>query len=178
VTPNDTGTSTEGARMNVIGDWKLPSDQISFVGGPTTVNRGVNGTPGNAIINNAAFMPPFPCSLTPQANPRVGIGQYMACFGNAGPGSLLTIPGTIVNNWDMTFRKNFPLKREGWKLEFRAEMYNIFNHTQFISASTGQSYDWANYKNTGTLVPTNGNTGRYTNTVAPRVMSFALRFQF
>jgi hypothetical protein len=164
--------------MMVIGDWKLPDDQVSFVGGPTNVNVGVNGTPGNALINNAAFMAPLPCSLTPQANPRTGIGQDMACFGNAGAGSLITVPGTRVNNWDVTFRKHFPFKNERFKLEFRAEMYNIFNQTQFIDADIGQSYDWMTYKDTGTLVPTNGDTGRYTDTVNPRVMSFAVRFQF
>jgi hypothetical protein len=178
VVPNITGTSAEGARMNVVGDWKLPSDRVSFKGGPTNVDIGVNGTPGNALINNAAFMIPYPCSLTPQANPRTGIGQDMACFGNAGAGALLTIPGTRVNNWDMTFRKRFPFKSEQRVLEFRAEMYNIFNHTQFIAATIGQSYDWISYKTTGALVPTDGSTGRYTNTVNPRIMSFALRFQF
>ncbi|MEP6714401.1 MAG: carboxypeptidase-like regulatory domain-containing protein [Terriglobia bacterium] len=178
VLPNFTGTSGEGPRVNVVGDPNLPSNQVSFKGGPTNVNIGVNGTPGNALFNNAAFAAPPPCSLTPQSNPRLGIGENLACFGNAGIGSLLTIPGTRVNDWDMTFRKKFPIKGEKRFLEFRAEMYNIFNHTQFISAQTGQSYDWASYKATGALVPTNGSTGRYTNTVNPRLMSFALRFQF
>jgi hypothetical protein len=138
----------------------------------------VNGTPGNALINNAAFMIPLPCSLTPQANPRLGIGQDMSCFGNAGAGQLLTIPGTRVNNWDMTFTKRFPFKSEQRQLLFRAEMYNIFNHTQFLGASLGQSYSWAPYKADGSLVPTNGGTGRYNNAAAPRIMSLALRFQF
>jgi len=178
VTPNTTGTSGEGARVIVVGDVNLPSNQVSFKGGPTNTNIGVNGTPGNAIINNAAVIMPNPCSLTPQANPRLGIGQNLECFGNAGIGSLVTIPGTHVNDWDMTFAKRFPIKGEKRWLEFRAEMYNIFNHTQFIAANTGQSYDWSTYKTTGNLVPTNGSTGRYTNTVNPRLMSFALRFQF
>ena len=176
--PNATGTSGEGARLLLVGNPNLSSDQISFKGGPTNANIGVNGTPGNAIFNNAAFQIPLPCSLTPQANPRLGIGQDMSCFGNAGPGQLITIPGTHVNNWDMTFRKRFPFKVEKRFVEFRAEMYNIFNHTQFIAATIGQSYDWASYKASGTLVPTNGSTGRYTNMVNPRLMSFALRLQF
>ena len=178
VVPSTTGTSGEGARVNVIGDVNLPKDQVSFKGGPNNVNIGINGTPGNAIINNAAVIMPNPCSLTPQSNPRLGIGMDMSCFGNAGTGQLVVIPGTVVNNWDMTFRKRFPFKNEARSLEFRGEMYNIFNLTQFISASTGQSYDWLAYKNTGALVPTNGNTGRYTDTVNPRIMSFAVRFQF
>jgi hypothetical protein len=184
--PNQTGTSGEGARVLVVGNPNLPSDQVSFVGGPNNSNIGVNGTPGNALVNNAAFAAPPPCSLTPQANSRLGIGQSMDCFGNAGAGQLITIPGTIVNNWDMTFRKHFPLPGEGRSLEFRAEIYNIFNHTQFIGAVIGQSYDWAAYRNTGALVPTNGDTGRYVtgnsntanNVVNPRIMSFALRLQF
>jgi hypothetical protein len=180
VTPNSTGTSGEGARVIVIGDVNLPKDQISFKGGPNNVNIGINGTPGNAIINNAAVTAAPACSLapSPDGNPRKGIGQSMDCFGNAGTGSLVTIPGTHVNNWDMTFRKKFPLKGEGRTLEFRAEIYNIFNHTQFINANTGQTYDWPSYRNTGALVPTNGSTGRYTDTVQPRIMSFALRLQF
>jgi hypothetical protein len=176
--PNATGTSGEGARLLLVGDPNLPSKQVSFKGGPTNANIGVNGTPGNALINNAAFQIPLPCSLTPQANPRLGIGQDMSCFGNAGAGQLLTIPGTRVNNWDMTFTKRFPFKSEQRQLLFRAEMYNIFNHTQFLGASLGQSYSWAPYKADGSLVPTNGGTGRYNSAAAPRIMSLALRFQF
>ncbi len=177
-TPNTTGTSAEGARMMIVGDLNLPKDQVSFKGGLNNTNIGINGTPGNALLNNAAVMIPMPCSLTPNANPRIGIGQSMDCFGNAGAGSLVTIPGTGVNNWDMTFTKKFPLKSETRTLEFRAEMYNIFNHTQFSGFNTGQSYSWAPYKADGTLVPTNGNTGRYNSTVNPRLMSLALRLEF
>jgi hypothetical protein len=102
----------------------------------------------------------------------------MSCFGNAGAGQLLVIPGTQVNNWDMTFTKRFHFKNEQRQLMFRAEMYNIFNHTQFLGAATGQSYSWAPYKATGDLVPTNGGTGRYNLAAAPRIMSMSLRFQF
>jgi hypothetical protein len=117
-------------------------------------------------------------AASPQANPRLGIGQNMACFGNAGIGQLITVPGTRVNDWDMTFRKRFPVKGERTFFEFRAEMYNIFNHTQFIGANIAQTYDWAAYKSTGILVPTNGSAGCYTTAVNPRLMSFAVRFQF
>jgi hypothetical protein len=176
--PNATGTTGEGARLILVGNPNLPSDQVSFKGGSTTSNIGVNGTPGNALINNAAFQIPLPCSLTPQTNPRLGIGQDMSCFGNAGAGQLLTIPGTRVDNWDMTFTKRFPFRSEQRQLLFRAEMYNIFNHTQFLGASLGQSYSWAPYKADGSLVPTNGSTGRYNSAAAPRIISLALRFQF
>ena len=110
VSPNATGTSGEGARMLVIGDWKLPSDQVSFLGGVTNTNIGVNGTPGNAIINNGAFMIPNPCSLTPQANPRTGIGQDMSCFGNAGPGSADNGPGYHCEQLGYDVQKALPVE--------------------------------------------------------------------
>jgi len=178
VTPNYTGTAGENARVNVVGDWRLPSNQVSFVGGPTNTNIGVNGTPGNALINLAAFAVPNPCSLTPNSNPRLGIGQDMSCFGNAGAGQLITIPGTHFDNWDMTLRKRLPINGEKRFFEIRAEAYNVFNHTQFLAANISQTYDWAAYKSTGSLVATNGNAGRYTTAANPRLMSFALRFQF
>jgi hypothetical protein len=180
--------STEGARMFVVGNYHLSSigQSSSFVGGaavatsqgsPATSGYGANGTPGNQLINEAAWQIPFPCSATPAANPIYGVGESMECFGNAGPGSLVNVPGTRVLNFDMTFSKNFPLKSEKRVLVFRAEMYNIFNHTQFSSYSISPSYDWSNWKN-GTLVQTSNSLGRYSAALNPRQMSMSLRFQF
>ena len=111
------------------------------------------------------------------ANPRLGIGENMSCFGNAGAGQLLTIPGTRVNNWDMTFTKRFPFKSEQRQLLFRAEMYNIFNHTQFTTANISPQYNWPLWQ-TGVLQQTNANLGRYTGALAPRQMSMSLRLVF
>ena len=62
-------------------------------------------------------------------------------------------------------------------LMFRAEMYNIFNHTQFSAANTSPQYDWNQWK-AGVLKQTNANLGRYTATLNPRQMSMSLRLQF
>ena len=87
VLPNATGTSGEGARMIIVGDPNLP-ERSGFVQRRSHhQNIGMNGTPGNAIINNAAFMDrPALQPIRRQANPRTGIGMNMACFGNAGRG--------------------------------------------------------------------------------------------
>ncbi len=174
-TPNWTG-SAESARMIVVGDPALPSDQVSFVGGGNA-NIGPNGTPGNQLINVSAFRIPYPCSNTPAATPQLGIGKSMDCFGNAGAGSLVKIPNTRTNNWNVMLSKNFPLRNEKRIFMFRAEMYNMFNHTQFNGWNINPSYDWNNWKN-GVLVQTNSGLGRYTNTLNPRQMSMSLRFQF
>jgi hypothetical protein len=180
VAVNNTGTSLEGATALVVGNPELPAGTASFLGGPTTaaaLNGSLNGTPGNQILNNGSVLPVLPCSLTPQANPRLGIGQNMECFGNEGPGSLFTVPDTRVNNWDVTFTKAFPLKKEGRSLSFRLETFNLFNHTQFNGWTVGQTYDWANYKN-GVSIPQNGSTGRFTSALQPRLMSMTLRLVF
>jgi hypothetical protein len=49
-------------------------------------------------------------------------------FGNSAP-RIIRGPGR--NNWNMSLTKDFPLKREGAQLKFRAEAFNIWNHAQF-----------------------------------------------
>lgn len=204
--PNQTGSSSEGSRPDVIGPVELSSSMVRFSNNlaslPSvatmlatgTASTYINGTPGNQILNMNSVTQPWPCSLKPVAasaltgglgptvfgtDPRIfGVGENISCFGNAGNGSLFPVPGTRVDNWDMTFSKSFPIKSEKRQLIFRAEMYNIFNHTQFSGmANTTQSYDYANYRQ-GILVPQSNNVGRYNATLNPRQMSFQLRFQF
>jgi hypothetical protein len=172
----DWNGGADGSRMMVTGSPYIPSSQVSFVGGGLT-NIGLTGTPGNNIINPNAFTIPWPCSYQPGATPQKGIGQSLECLGNAGAGSIIAVPGTRVNNWDMTFQKVFPLKSEKRVVMFRAEMYNIFNHTQFSSASISPTYDWSNWQN-GVLQQTNSGLNRYTAALNPRQMSMSLRFQF
>jgi hypothetical protein len=182
-TPNWTGTTNEGANNIALGSPELVSHEVSYTtlgGSPTaaSLQGNINGTPGDAIFNLSSVMRPFPCSAAPAANMRLGIGQNFECFGNTGPGSLFPIPHTHLDNWDMTFTKRFPIKGEHRSLEFRAEMYNIFNHTQFTGANLSQSYDWKTWRDTGVLVPQTGSAGRYNGTVEPRLMSMNIRFTF
>jgi len=170
----------EGARMLVTGNWNLPAGTSSFAGNtPFTaaVGANVNGTAGNQMINETAFTIPWPCSATPGATPELGIGENPECYGNAGPGSLIQEPHTRLDNWDMTFTKNFPLKSERRVIQFRAEMYNIWNHTQFSGVSISPSYNWPNWQN-GLYEQETSGLGRYTSTQNPRYMSMSLRFQF
>ena len=54
-------------------------------------------------------------------------GHNPGRFGNSGKG---IIQGSGVNSWDINFAKNF-LITERHRLQFRAEMFNAFNHAQF-----------------------------------------------
>ncbi len=154
--PNFTG-SAEGARMSVI---RQPDDFERS--GDLHEHLQLAGIPGRRCL--AAW------------NGRRWTASAMR---GADPPS--AIPTDWMNNWDMTFAKSF---RAGERREFtfRAEMYNIFNHTQFSSINSTIQFDLASYQNwtqgKGQLVQSNTQLGRYTGTQSPRRMAMSLRFQF
>jgi TonB-dependent Receptor Plug Domain len=88
-------------------------------------------------------------------------------FGNAAK-TVIRGPGT--NNWDLAFLKNFRI-REGVQIQFRIEMYNAFNHTQFNAVDTTARFDPL-----GNQV--NAQFGQLTNTAAQRTMQLGLKFMF
>ena len=79
----------EGARMLVVGNPNFPPDQVSFAGNTPLVQApgaNANGTPGNQLLNESAFVIPFPCSWTPGPTPQQGIGQSIVVLRQRGRG--------------------------------------------------------------------------------------------
>jgi hypothetical protein len=179
----------EGRRALVVGDYHLSSvgetlqinpatsTVATNTGTPSTPSYPLLGTDGNRIINTNAFVIPFPCSQKAQADPHYGIGETLDCLGNAGPGALVNVPGTRVSNLDMSFAKSFPIHGEGRYVQFRAEVYNLPNHTQFSTFNLGASYDWRNWLQ-GRLIQTSSGLNKMTGTLNPRQMSMSLRVVF
>ena len=70
----------------------------------------------------------------------------MRSFGNAGV-NILRGPG--INNWDIGIHKDTQI-REGLRVQFRAELFNAFNHAQFnapngfYNASTSSQFGRVN----------------------------------
>jgi hypothetical protein len=92
----------------------------------------------------------------------------LGSFGDIG---LNTLRGPGVENWDTALLKNFPVG-ETRRFEFRAEFYNLLNHTNFLFAAAG---------------PQNGNSstvlgsstfGFVTAARPPRQMQLALKFYY
>ena len=149
--PDITG-SAEGARMIVLGNPMLSPDKRTF----------------DRAFDTSAFMPPPRCSWT---------DKNTACFGNAGGNQYMFQP-TTMSNWDLTLAKFFPLKSEaGRGFTFRAEMYNLPNHTQWSGVNLSPTYDLNSYLQ-GKISQTNVQFGRYTSARAPRQMAMTLRFEF
>jgi outer membrane receptor protein involved in Fe transport len=79
-------------------------------------------------------------------------------FGNAGRNS---VRGFGTQQLDLAIHKNFNMPfREGMYMQFRAEMFNIFNHTNFLPPTTDR---------------TSGAFGTVRSTLAPRQIQMALK---
>lgn len=89
-------------------------------------------------------------------------------FGNAAP---TQFRGPGINNWDMSLFKDFPL-HEQVRLQFRWELYNAFNHTQFSAVDATARFDVT----TGNQV--NTRFGEFISSRSPRIMQLALRLYF
>jgi hypothetical protein len=99
--------------------------------------------------------------------------EHVALPGRLDPGNapkdVFRGPGT--NNWDVSLFKNFPLGSEQRQLQFRWEMYNVFNHTQYSAVTTS-----ARFNAQGQQI--NSLFGQVSATRDPRVMQGSLRFTF
>ncbi|MBI3680066.1 MAG: carboxypeptidase regulatory-like domain-containing protein [Acidobacteria bacterium] len=80
----------------------------------------------------------------------------------------LRLPG--FQNWDLSAVKSFPV-HERVRVQFRAEFYNAFNHTQFSNFDAAARFDAR-----GAQV--NNRFGEMTAARSPRIVQMALRLSF
>ena len=90
--------------------------------------------------------------------------------GTIGNAASTLIRGPGINNFDIAIFKDFPFG-ETRKFQFRCEMYNAFNHTQFSGVDNAARFDPQ-----GNQV--NSRLGEMTATHAPRRIQLALRLYF
>jgi Carboxypeptidase regulatory-like domain len=142
--------SSSKAVKAVLGGWQLSGLTLVESGIPFTVVN--NGSPtgvstlDNAGVANGVGSGSYPDlsgisahSRLPAGgkngksfgplilNPIAFIAPQGLTFGNAGRNGL---NNPLRVNWDMALMKHFPL-RESLSADFRAEAFNLFNHTQF-----------------------------------------------
>jgi hypothetical protein len=115
-----------------------------------TCAAGTGTDPSTCTLINAGFNPDAFTEDT------VTLGQ----IGNA-PRTVCCGPG--INNWEFGFAKVTPLS-ERFKLEFRGELFNAFNHTQFFQPD-GNTTDGTDF-------------GRVKRARDPRLVQFALKLSF
>ncbi|MBZ5551448.1 MAG: carboxypeptidase regulatory-like domain-containing protein [Acidobacteriia bacterium] len=141
----------EGLIGHTLGGWQISGIFSAASGLPFNASDSSLGTdPGGlGILGTSGAGPRGDQICDPNANASHGFTQWFntACFadvpvgqirpGNAGRN---TIRGPGYQKWDMSVFKNFNIK-EKMKIQFRAESFNTFNHTNWssIGATLGSS---------------------------------------
>jgi hypothetical protein len=140
----------DGASPLLVGDPTLPKDQ-------RTVSR---------FFNTSAYAEPIPITAAQCASGTCPAATWVN-YGNA---STASFRGPGRNNWNTAVYKTFVV-HEKFRIQFRAEAYNTFNHTQFNAIDTTIQFNAAG-------VNTRTSSGNITSARDPRIMQFALRLNF
>ncbi len=183
--------SQPGLTHKILGGWQISGITTYQTGTPFTVINGVFGN-NSGVGNTKAGQGSYPDIVgnpyaTPSATNIAGItgpllfnpGAFVAptglTFGNAGRNDLNN-PGRT--NFDMGLFKHFAIT-ESRGFEFRAEAFNLFNHTQ-----------WNGINNTASCYAGTNNSAGDPSCIAtagflhpsgahnPRIMQLALKFLF
>ncbi|MGH9452814.1 MAG: TonB-dependent receptor, partial [Terriglobia bacterium] len=147
-------------KSSVLGGWRYA--------GMTTIQSGFSLTPGlsvpfqglatrpNRVANSTVSGPK---TVQEWFNTTAFAAPAYGYFGTAAPGSIQG-PGSV--DFDMALYKDVHITERN-VFEFRAEGFNIFNHTNFSGVQTAVGA---------------GNYGQVTSALDPRIFEFSLRYQF
>ena len=175
------------AANGVLGGWQLNTIVSYYSGIPLDVFSGVNAnyfglaaTPGNGGFR-PSLVPGQPIYLQSSAatlfvNPKAFTLPAPGTFGNVSRG-LVRQPS--IKNVDFSLNKNFALS-ERYRLQFRAEFFNLFNHPSFngfgnsafvSDFSGGPAHNQFEFSS-------NGGFGILGSDRGPRTIQFGLKFNF
>jgi hypothetical protein len=156
-------SSADNELMNSF-DFELPGEPDQLA--PFKTQKPQNTCFGNPLTCNYYFNPQIFTENT--GDPTCGGNLYPGCFDPSLLGRVGNAPRTIccgpgISNSDIAILKTIPFN-ESKRIEFRAELFNVFNHTQFFNPD-GNSTDGAQF-------------GQVTQAQDPRLVQFALKFFF
>jgi len=181
-----------GLLGSVISGWQLTGTYVYLSGSPFSV-----GTIANRVHNSLGASDSRPdavpgCDLYAGYhqlhgtwfNPNCFVPAPFGTYGNAGRD---TIIGPNLWNLDTSLTKDWKVPRisEQFRVQFRAEAFNVLNHPSFQNPTGGGASPFnpnlaaANPLNPTSGVSPNGSVGRITGTNSqPRQIQFALKIMF
>ena len=166
----------------LIGGWQLSGLVRWTTGFPFTVDNGQywatdwdeQGS-GQLIARpkTGVFKNPATGAVSVFADPAAALNDFVHPF-PGGSGSRNALRGDGYAGWDMSLSKRWKLPFEGHSLQFRWEVFNVPNLTRFnVLAGLGDE------AKVPTLTQVPSVFGNYTGLLTqPRVMQFALRYEF
>ncbi len=178
-----------GLSNKVLGDWQFSGLTSFQTGSPFSIivsndNAGVANGVGSAaradiIGDPRAGVAQDPNDLGPQIyNPSAYALPRGLTFGDSGRNSL---NNTHWTNFDMALFKHFKIT-ESMSFEFRAEAFNIFNHTQWqpIAGDSGSAAGNLGESNNTLSSPPDPTSGflQVTDAHNPRILQLGAKFIF
>jgi len=168
------GSSWNGAANAIAGGWEVTLIEKATSGFPVFVidtnnTSGVNFENANAV---SQIRPNQTCNPV-LSNPTLSQWFNTSCFSQPAPGQLgnanrTPLSGPDFVNTDFSIIKHF-VPREGMRIDFRTEFFNLFNHPQF--GAPGGNAAGADF-NSPTFATINYTVNN------PRLIQFALKLAF
>jgi len=158
-------------------DWSVSGTTRFATGFPVTLtdnsDNSLLGTLGNGINNYLLDTPQLlPGPLQINTNGRNGRPAFntalfpIEAYGTLGNAKRRVFYGPGIENFDLTLQKNVPLA-DSRSLQFRAEAFNAFNHSQFYGPASvdGQVDDTQHF-------------GDIVSAASPRLVQLVAKFTF
>jgi hypothetical protein len=172
-----------GGPSRLVKGWRLSGITRFSTGLPVTLvetdDASLLGTSGAGAISLPIDTPNFTPGALKIGDPHSATVPYFntSLFSVEATGTLGTarrrfFSGPGLNNWDVALLKD-TLIREGMNLEFRAELFNAFNHAQF-GQPDGNINDTQHADDTGRLT----GFGMINSANPPRIMQLSLKLLF
>jgi hypothetical protein len=160
---------------DIIGGWQVSGIvswrtglALAAVGGGSSfslaADQGVNFT-GSPFVVRSNLHTDASGQVQFFADPTAAVGAFTPISGLT-TGSRDTLRGPHFSNFDLGVAKNFPIFGEKYRLQFRADAFNAFNHPNF------------GLPNTNVTSSTFGGITNLAGQEPARVMQFSLRFDF
>src|SRR5437016_9670291 len=105
-----------------------------------------------------------------QQPPRSTLFPYTTLFRSRN-----TFRGPFQQNWDLSITKNTKVT-EATSVDFRAEFFNAFNHPVFSGPQSGGFGSFSG--NLGLVNIANGSSAILSTANRPRIIQFALKYNF
>jgi hypothetical protein len=155
---------------HIFGGWQVASLVRYRTGLPTAVAGGLEYNTNYWLSSLAIVTQPVKSGvqIDQNGNPSIFANTSAAnSFADELPGHTGTraaVRLASMFNTDMTVAKVFKLPWEGQHIQFRAEAFNVFNNVNFTNPSLA--------------LTSPGTFGEFQGVMDPRVMQFALRYEF
>jgi len=173
------GSQWSGPVNTVLGNWQVTVIEKITSGFPIFIVTSDNNSGVGFFNNNGASLtrPDLLSGCNPNAGPKTVSAWFnTACFAQPADGQLGTAPrapatGPDFVNTDFSLIKQFALPWERMGLNFRVEVFNLFNHAQFATPDSTGSLGIPDLN-----APGFGSIGATVNN--PRLFQFGLKLTF